>query len=51
MPGARPSLERVEPLDPALIALVDALARDIAREDHKREMAMPSRQEPFRVKS
>lgn len=35
--------------DPTIMALVDALARDMARDDHEREQAMPSRQEPASV--
>jgi hypothetical protein len=47
----RPSLipPPPEPLDPAIIALVDALARDMAREDHRRERAMPPRQDLISV--
>jgi hypothetical protein len=26
-----------EPLDPAIVALVDAIARDLAREDHNKQ--------------
>jgi hypothetical protein len=32
------------PLDPAITAFVDALARDLAREDHERDIATHRRE-------
>ena len=37
---SRPQRDNNEPLDPAVISLVDALARMIAREDHERDRSV-----------
>jgi hypothetical protein len=44
--GDRLSPPATEPLDPAIAAFVEALARDLAREDHERQVSVSRQAAP-----